>query len=105
MGLLELVTRAGVPGVTFLPEENERAITKKLEKLAPKSAALHCGKAIVAYFDWDFPEAKRHALRSIRIDPDYELAHTAYAFMLISWGRSVEARRQLEMARTANPWP
>ena len=103
VGLLELRLRESMPGVKYPPEENERTITRRLMELASESAAAHCGQAILSYYDWDFPRAERHARRTIQADPDYELGHTWYGFMLENWGRPVEARQQLEIARMLNP--
>jgi tetratricopeptide (TPR) repeat protein len=103
VGLLELVTREHMTGVKYRPEDNERTYTQRLVELAPDSAAAHCGKAILAFFDWDFPAAERHIRRSILIHPDYEFARQMYGFMLDRWARPVEARQQLETARRLNP--
>ena len=103
VGLLELVRREHLTGVKYLPEDNERSYTQRLVELAPESAAAQCGEAGIAFFDWDFPAAERHVRRAIRIDPDYEFPHTTYGYMLNCWGRPVEARRELEIARRLNP--
>jgi len=127
VGLLEMHLRENMPGVNYPPkenertitrrlvgplwawrdnawgQENERTITRRLVELAPDSAAAHCGQFILAYYDWDFPRAERHARRAIQVEPDYELGHTFYGFMLCNWGRTVEARQQLEVSRRLNP--
>jgi tetratricopeptide (TPR) repeat protein len=102
VGLVELVARETLPGVTYLPEDNQRALTRRLVELAPECAAARCAEAGIAYYDWDFPTAEREARRAIKICPDSEFIHTSYGFFLLMWGRAVEARRQLEISKRLN---
>jgi tetratricopeptide (TPR) repeat protein len=102
VGLLELVARESLPGVTYLPEDDQRALTRRLVALAPECAAARLAEATIAYFDWDFPTAEREARRAIQICPDSEFIHTSYGFFLLMWGRAVDARRQLEISKGLN---
>jgi serine/threonine protein kinase len=102
-GLLELRVRESVPTLPPTTSEELRDITTKLGQLAPNSAAAYCAQSIVSFYDWDFPRAQECALRSIKSDPEYELGHTSYGFMLTYWGRPAEGRAQLNISQLLAP--
>jgi len=80
-----------------------RTITRKLMELAPNLAATYCAQAIVNWNEWNYLQAKRCILQAIKADPNYELGHTWYGFMLCLWGDAIEGRRQYEISRRLAP--
>jgi serine/threonine protein kinase len=96
VGLLEITLREPVPGVDWAESESMRHLADKLEQLAPHLAATSTAEAIISFFAFDFPAAEHYAKRATQTNPKYELAHTWYGFILTHWGRSVEARAELE---------
>src|SRR5439155_22551539 len=103
VGLLELRLREAVPSLGAASPEEMRTIAGKLKELAPNLAATYCAQAIVNWFEWNFPQAKRFVLQAIKADPNYELGHTWYGYMLCLWGYPVESRRQYEISQQLAP--
>ena len=104
VGLLELLCRETVPGLKTEPEEL-RAVALKLQELDPDShlAPTCYAQAMLAYWDWDLSRSEEACLRTIKTNPDYELGHTGYGLGLCQYGRPVEARAELEIARKLAP--
>jgi tetratricopeptide (TPR) repeat protein len=57
----------------------------------------------VSYCDLDYPKALAHARQSVRADPGYEFGHLWYGYMLAHWGRPLEGRKEIEIARKIAP--
>ena len=96
IGLLELRLRQYDPGPGKAPPDEIGIITERLSKLAPRHSATLCAQAITNWSHGDFSRAEECALDAIEAGPNYELAHTFYAWMLTMWGRPKEARPLLE---------
>lgn len=104
IGLLECRLREPPELLPQTNSESFKQLAAKLKHLAPGLSATATAQAILHYYDWDFPGAERYALQAIKAEPTYELAHTWYGYMLAHWNRPAEARRQLEISRTNNPY-
>jgi len=102
-GLLELRLRESVPALGPTSSEEMRGIARKLGELAPGTAPAYCAESVTSFYDWDFPRAEACGLRAIRADPDYELGHTFYAYILMLWGRLAEARAQMTASQSLAP--
>ncbi len=102
VGLLELLLREGNPDVNAEPDEL-RKTTGKLITLAPHLAATYCARSILCYEDWDFPAATRYAFQATKANPEYELGHTWYGYVLEMTGWPIEARAQLEASLALAP--
>jgi tetratricopeptide (TPR) repeat protein len=103
VGLLELRLREYIPSLGLASPAEMRTVAQKLRKLAPNLAATHCAQSVVNWDEWNYPEALRCTLRAIKADPNYELAHSVYAFLLTVWGYPIEARAQLAISETLRP--
>jgi serine/threonine protein kinase len=103
IGLLELRLRESVPSLKAMPPEEMRIIAGQLQQLAPNLAATHCAQSIINWFDWNYPQARRCALRAIKADPKYELGHTWYGFIQCMWGYTNESRAELRISQKIRP--
>jgi tetratricopeptide (TPR) repeat protein len=103
VGLFELRSRESVPSLPATSPEEIHSIARTLEELAPDLGVTHCALALVNFYDWDYPKALEHARQSVKADPNYEFGHVWYGYMLAHWGRPLEARRQIEIARRIAP--
>jgi adenylate cyclase len=57
------------------------------------------------FFEWNWPEAKRHFLKSIELNPNYADVHFRYGWNYLSWveGNFDEAQTQGELAIKLEP--
>ena len=101
-GLLELLLRESNPDVKG-NQVDLRQVASRLRVLAPNLAATYCAGSIVSFYDWDFPSAKRDALRAIEANPGYELGHTWYGYVLLLWGWPREGRAEAEVSSALQP--
>lgn len=102
VGLLELLIREGMPGVKTQPNEL-RTTRDMLVKLGPELASSFCARSIFCFYYFDFPAAEKYSKEAVRRDPEYELGHTWYAFMLHCWERSAESREQIKISQRIRP--
>lgn len=58
---------------------------------------------IKLHLEWDWNGAETELQRAIRLDPNYADAHFMYADMLVSQGRSREARTEMKRAMALDP--
>jgi len=103
VGLLEIHVRESAPGVPNSTPEVMRGIAQHLEGLAPHLAATSVAEAIVNWSDWKYLESEQCILQAIKANPNYELAHTFYSWLLCCYGRPEEAYQQLEISRALAP--
>ena len=103
VGLLEIQIRESAPGVPSTTPEIMRSIAQHLEQLAPRLAATYCARGIVNWIDLNYPEAERCMLRAIKANPNYELAHTFYSWLLCCFDRPEEAFHQLQISQSLAP--
>jgi serine/threonine protein kinase len=103
VGLLEIYVRDSAPGVPVPTLEMMRAIARRLEKLAPHLAATYVAQAVVNWSDLNYPEAERCMLKAIKANPDYELDHTFYSWLLCCFDRPDEAYKQVQISQTLAP--
>jgi tetratricopeptide (TPR) repeat protein len=103
VGLLELRLRERIPDVGPMTTSELQRIADNLDTLLPHSAPAYCAQMVIEFCDCHFPQAEDLAKKAIAADPDYELAHTFYAYMLTYWGkgRLEDARKQLEKSESA----
>jgi len=106
VGLAESYVNLGdwqiVPSVEAYPRAREAA-NRALEIENSLSEAL-CVLAMVKYtFDWDWEEAEELFKLSIRLKPNYSVAHKEYGLYLTKLKRFDEARKELEKARELDP--
>jgi tetratricopeptide (TPR) repeat protein len=94
VGLLDLRVPETISGVPYPTLDDMRTIARRLERLAPRLAATYCARSVVDWGEWNFPQAERDGLESIRADPNYEFGHIWYGWMLLCFGRAEEARKQ-----------
>ena len=103
VGLLEIHVREFSPGVPSSTPEVMRGIARHLERLAPHLAATYVAEAVVNWSDWKYPESERCMLKAIKANPNYELAHNFYAWLLMCYGRPEEAYKQAQIAQSLAP--
>src|ERR1039458_4329788 len=103
VGLLEIHVREFSPGVPASTPEVMRGIARHLERLAPHLAATYVAEAVVNWSDWKYPESERCMLKAIKANPNYELAHNFYAWLLMCYGRPEEAYKQAQISQSLAP--
>jgi tetratricopeptide (TPR) repeat protein len=105
IGMLELRLRETFPGVPPAKTSEMKEIANKLNELLSNSAPAYCAQSVIQFYDWHFLQAEQCAQKAIKVNPNYELAHTFYAFMLTQWGtnRLDEARRELALSDSLLP--
>jgi serine/threonine protein kinase len=103
VGLLEIQIRESAPGVPASTQEVMREIARHLEQLAPDLAATYVAKSINDWSDWNYPESERCISRAIKANPNYELAHTIYGWLLLCYGRPEEAYKQVQISQALAP--
>ena len=103
VGLLEINVRESSPGEPVRTVEVMRGITRHLERLAPDLAATYVAEGVVNWSDWNFREAERCMLKAIKANPNYELAHTFYSWLLCCYGRPDEAYKQVQISQSLAP--
>ena len=72
----------------------------ELEDLAEAHAALGY---IAAFYDWDWTTAEQEFKRAFELNPNYEMAHLYYHWLLTAQGREQEAAREIETALELAP--
>ena len=103
VGLLEIHVRESSPGVPRSTPEVMRGIARHLERLAPDLAATYVAEAVVNWSDWNYPESERCMLKAIKANPNYELAHTFYGWLLLCFDRPQEAYKQVQISQSLAP--
>ena len=93
--LFEMHFRENFSGMPPTTHEGLHELTEKLVQLAPSMAATHVAVSCMQYFDWKYAEAKKSCAEAIRVNPNYEFAHTHYGWILILMGDWKEGRKQL----------
>ncbi len=100
VGLLELSRCEPSSGVPAFTPADFYNIAQHLNRLAPHSAAAYCAQSIVEWQDWRYPEALGDARAAIKADPNYEFAHTWYAWLLLRFGWPEEAYKQATLSQS-----
>jgi serine/threonine protein kinase len=103
VGLLEIHVRESSPGTPASTPEVMRGIARHLEQLTPDLAATYVAQAVVNWSDWNYPESERCMLKAIKANPNYELAHNFYAWLLMCYGRPEEAYKQAQISQSLAP--
>ncbi len=106
LGLAESYVNLGdwgyLPSVEAYPKAREAA-NRALE-LENSLAEAHCVLAMVKYtYDWDWEKAEELFELSIKLKPNYAVAHKEYGLYLTRLKRFDEAREELEKARELDP--
>ena len=78
----------------------ERAIEID-SKLAEAHATLGC---ILCYGEWKWEEARKEFLLAINLNPNYATAHQYYSELLDILGENNEARKQIDIALSIDPF-
>ena len=58
----------------------------------------------IFFYEWDWPEAEKHLLRALELDPNNSTAHYSYGHFLGTMGRREEAHAELDRARELEPY-
>jgi len=104
LGLREDVDIPGLPSIyAMMP-----AYALNLERLAPNMAATHCAKSWVYWYEGNWHErsaakAMREAEEAIKADPEYELAHSWFSWVLQCLGHPELGHAQVEAALKLAP--
>ena len=97
-----LAPTSEVPPKDILPQA-KAAATKALE-IDESLAEPHATLAFIhTWFDWDWAGAEREAKRAIELNPNFGLAHIAYAQLLSYRGLHQEAISEAARARELDP--
>jgi TolB-like protein/Flp pilus assembly protein TadD len=97
-----LAPTSEVPPKDILPQA-KAAATKALE-IDESLAEPHATLAFIhTWFDWDWAGAEREAKRAIELNPNFGLAHIAYAQLLSYRGLHQEAISEAARARDLDP--
>jgi len=97
-----LAPTSEVPPKDILPQA-KAAATKALE-IDESLAEPHATLAFIhTWFDWDWAGAEREAKRAIALNPNFGLAHIAYAQLLSYRGLHQEAISEAARARELDP--
>jgi TolB-like protein/tRNA A-37 threonylcarbamoyl transferase component Bud32/Tfp pilus assembly protein PilF len=81
-----------------------RTAAARAVALDPGLAEAYASQAFARlYYDWDWPSAEADFKRSIALNPKYSIARQWYSQLLISSGRSEEARGQIRLAAELDP--
>ena len=90
------------PSRETLPKAKEAAL-KALE-LDPQLAEAHTALGWIKFFiDWDWEGAQREDRQAVEINPNYPMAHLAYAHVLSNTGRHNEALEEADRALKLDP--
>jgi tetratricopeptide (TPR) repeat protein len=76
---------------------------RHLERLAPGRAATYLAQGIVNWSDFHYPEAEQCLRKAIEVNPNYEIGHTWYAWLLCCYGRAEEAYDQVKISQRLTP--
>ena len=99
----EMMTTFGLllPTEAF-PVAKEAALTAL--KLDPSLAEAHVSLGMIAtMFDWNWKLGEEEFRRAIELNPNYDLAHDSYAFLLMVTGRPNDAIAQARLAFNLSP--
>jgi tetratricopeptide (TPR) repeat protein len=101
VGLVEIRLRedVNVPGMPDRTTDELRSIAHRLKKLGPGLPATFVVEAAINWSDGHFREAERCELEAIKADPNYELGHTFYNWLLCCFGRTDEALEQIKISQ------
>jgi DNA-binding winged helix-turn-helix (wHTH) protein/TolB-like protein/Tfp pilus assembly protein PilF len=81
-----------------------RAASLKAIELDETLAEAHSAIAMVAFwYDWDWPDAEKHFLRALELDPNSAQTRFGYAHLLSNTGRHDQALAEIERARQLDP--
>lgn len=87
-------------GYTAAKKSAQRAI-----EIAPNSSEAYASLAFAIWaFDWNFEEAERLFLKSIRLNPNNVKAHEWYSYLLSSTARHDEAIGEMNRAEQLDPY-
>lgn len=89
----------------------QREVYEKAQAALNKAIELDVGLADIyairgqlkIFYDWDFPGAEKDLRRAIELEPNNDLAHWGYAFLLNHSGRFDEAFAELKIALEIDP--
>lgn len=91
-----------MPPGEVLPKAKEAAI--KAVQIDDTFAEAHSSLGATLCYDWNWPEAEKHLLRGLELDPNSYLAHFAYAHFLNSMRGPEEARAEFDRAQKLEPF-
>ena len=98
----EMATFGVLLSTEAFPPAKEAALTAL--KLDPNLAEAHVSIALIeTKYDWNWKAAEEEIRRAIELDPNYDIAHNAYAQLLMATGRKEEAIAQSRRAFELSP--
>jgi serine/threonine protein kinase len=103
VGLVEMNFREHFPGKPAATREVWEDLASHLDRLAPRLAATHCAKSVLAALNWNQVEAEREVLEAIKANPNYELGHTMHGWLLLCFGRADEVLEELKKTQVISP--
>ncbi|MDQ4123839.1 MAG: protein kinase [Acidobacteriota bacterium] len=91
----------------FPPHEGYPKAKAELQqalKVDPALAEAYTMQAFVALlYDWDWADAARLVKKALKLNPNYHVAHDAYAHILASQGIVDSAVREIKLAESLDP--
>ena len=91
-----------MPPGEVLPKAKEAAL--KAVQIDDTLAEAHSSLGATLCYDWNWPEAGKHLLRGLELDPNSSLAHFTYALFLNSTRGPEEARAEFDRAQKLEPF-
>ena len=80
-----------------------RAAAQRALEIDPGLAEAHCSLGNIAWHEFDWTTALKELRTAIELKPDYATAHQWLAESLGTLGRFEDARKEIELARKADP--
>jgi serine/threonine protein kinase len=99
VALLEMQIREHFSGMPTNGMARIRTLAAILNGLAPDLAATQVALSFGEWADMHYEQALNRCNRAIHLDPNYEFAHTHYAFMLLMMGRIQESNEEAREAK------
>ncbi|MEO7674439.1 MAG: tetratricopeptide repeat protein, partial [Pyrinomonadaceae bacterium] len=102
-GYRALAMAGEMPSGEVLPKA--KAAAQKAVEIDDMLAEGHSALGFTIFFhEWNWPEAEKHLLRALELDPNNSMAHFSYGNFLGSMGRREEALAELDRARELEPY-
>ncbi len=102
-GYRALAVAGEMPPGEVLPKA--MAAARKAVEIDDMLADGHSALGFTIFFqEWNWPEAEKHLLRALELDPNSSTAHFSYGHFLGTMGRREEAQAELKRARELEPY-
>jgi TolB-like protein/DNA-binding winged helix-turn-helix (wHTH) protein/Tfp pilus assembly protein PilF len=102
-GYRALAMAGEMPPGEVLPKA--KAAAQKAVEIDDMLAEGHSALGFTIFFqEWNWPEAEKHLLRALELDPNNSTAHFSYGNFLGTMGRREEALAEFDRARELEPY-